>query len=752
MRGFTPAAIRIRLLGPVDVVPGCPDLGGPKRRLLLGALALRRGTVASASWLVGTLWPRDHPDDPRRSLQVHVSKLRKSLLAAGVDAGIEHRDGGYVLEVAPHLIDVTWFERLVEEGVATASDDPDRARSTLRQALALWRGAPLGGLADASVLRSEVARLEDVYLRALTCRIDADLVTGHHDDVVPELQQLTAEHPLQEPLWGSLLLALYRAGRQGEALAAYERARRVLAGELGADPSRELQQLHRRILDQDPALHGSRLPAGAVESSAREREPSAHSVAVLPFEVIGGSSDAALLASGLHTDLLTALSRSTQLTVISRSSVLGYRGTDAPAPRIARELGVGTLVTGTVQSVGRRFRLTVQLVDGPRGVPRWTESYDDEVTTDNLFTIQTDLARGIAASLSTELLPVPEGTWDQPPTEELAAYRLVAAGRQQFDLKTAEGFTEAVACYQEATRLDPDYAAAWLGLCDSLVSADAYGHGARHELLPRAERAVHRALALSPGSAEARTSLGVLAIAYQDGPMALAELERARELRASYADAHNWHSWISLLVGDAPAGLDSALRAAELDPRAPEPHAHVALGLAATGDPGGGLRAARTARSLSPYPTADLYEALCLYELGRAEDVREVLSPFVGDDHELPVAWTEGGLHALLALALLELDDPGAARTLAAAVDPRAFPFAAGLIQLAFGATEEAERTFDRIDRLTAWPCLIVHHFHRRLWNRKGAARLHAMLVDVALRSWRVVPPGDRGKRAESGS
>lgn len=722
---------RILVLGPIDVVGGSTPLGGAQRRLLLAALALRAGRVVAADHLAGLLWPASPPVDPQRSLQVQVSKLRRAVEDPGL-GGIEFRAGGYVLEVDAGTVDAVLFERLVAEGLGA---DPARARDLFVRALSLWRGRPLGGLADDTDLRPALARLEDLRLRALQARIAADLTAGHAEAVVDELLRLTEQHPLEERFWADLVLAQYRVGRTAEALAAYDRARSTLAEELGTDPSRELQQLHRQVLRQDPALDEPTPPTVA-------SQPPGRTVAVLPFDVVGAGRDIELLASGLHTDLLTELSRSRELTVISRTSVLRYRGADVAVEQIARELDVGTVVTGSLQAAGSRFRLTVQLVDGARGDQRWAESYDDDVSTESIFTVQTDLARDIAASVSAELAPE-GGERGHAPTADLEAYRLVAAGREQIDRKTAEGHRRAVAAYEQAIRRDPDYVQGWAGLAEALVSTELYGYVAEDvTLLPRAEEAVRRALALDPDAPAARTSLGVLATAHQDGPSALRALDRVRQLRPGDADAHNWHSWVSLLTGDARSGLEGARRAARLNPRSAEAHAHVALALAATGDPRRGLEAARRARGLSPYATAVLYEGLCLYELERFGAARDVLEPLVHGLDEPPVPWAEGGLQALLVATLVELGSIDDARRVAATLDASQTPFSAGLAGLALG-DEVAVELLGGLHRLTAWPCLVVHHFLGRLWHRPASAGVRDHLVEAALRSW-AVPPGER--------
>lgn len=739
MANETPGTVRIRLLGPVELVADDVDLAGIKQPLLLSLLAVRPGEVVPTDALVDVLWGEAAPADPVRSLQVHISNLRRALAAAELDATIDHRQDGYVLRIDPGAIDLGRFEDLVERGIAALDEDPEQARTVLGDALALWRGRPLRQVDDHPSLRPVVIRLEDLRLRAVEARIDADLRTGHHDEVVDELQELTRQHPLREGLWGRFMLALYRSERQAEALEAYETARRHLVDELGIDPAPALRELHGRILQQDPELDAAPAEVQPAASSPPPQQRS--SLAVLPLEVFGGTEDASLLAVGLHNDLLTELSKVPGLTVISRTSVIGYRGTDRSVPRIARELNVAAVAEGTLQSAGRRFRLTIQLIDGRRDVHLWAENYDSELTTENLFAVQSDLAREIARSLTAELAPA-ETVAEGPATGSLPAYRIAAKARQQYELRTEDGMRRAIELYEEALDLDPEYADAWVGLADALTMMDGYGHGDRHQLLPAAERAVHRALALDPDSAGAHTSLGLLHIMHQDGPAAIRELERAIELQPSYADAHNLYSWLLLLIGRAEAGFEAATRTVELDPLSAEPMAHVALGHAALEDAAGGLQAVRRARRFSSYTTADLYEGICLYELGRYREAVEVLEPLtVGTDGELGVPWAGHGPDATFALSLAGLGDVDGARDILDHIDRRGFPFAAGLVHLAVGELEEAAGAFRRVDHLSAWPCLVIHHYHRDVWNTMADTDVHRDLVRTAYRAWGLDPP-----------
>jgi YVTN family beta-propeller protein len=256
-----------RILGPLEVLSEerVLDVGGGKQRSVLALLLLHANEVVSSDRLIDELWPDEPPPSAAKIIQVHVSRLRKALDGVG-EAILLTRGPGYVLRVAPGQLDRDRFRGLLEEGrAALATGDPDKAAATLRTALALWRGPPLAEFAYESFAQDEIARLDELHLAALEERIEADLGVGRHDAVVQELEQLVGRHPLRERLRGQLMLALYRAGRQAQALEVYRNARRTLAGELGLEPSPTLQQLERAILSHDQALQA---PA---RRSARER-------------------------------------------------------------------------------------------------------------------------------------------------------------------------------------------------------------------------------------------------------------------------------------------------------------------------------------------------------------------------------------------------------------------------------------------------------------------------------------------------
>jgi DNA-binding SARP family transcriptional activator len=245
--------MEFRILGPLAVWDkgGEVSLGGPKPRALLAVLLLHANEVVSADRLIEELWGEDSPEHAADALRVNVSRLRKALPPDVLTT----RSPGYVVQVEPDALDLRRFERLVEEGRSLlARDMAADASERLREALSLWRGPALADFAYESFAQSAIARLEEIRVAAVELRIDADLALGRHDELVGELEALVAEHPLRERLRRYLMTALYRSGRQADALEAYQDARRALVDGLGIAPSTALQELERAILRQDPSL------------------------------------------------------------------------------------------------------------------------------------------------------------------------------------------------------------------------------------------------------------------------------------------------------------------------------------------------------------------------------------------------------------------------------------------------------------------------------------------------------------------
>ena len=256
------------ILGPLEVRANgrVVALGGAKPRALLAVLALHANQSVSAERLAVALWGEDAPPRAAKTVQVYVARLRKALDDPGV---LVTTPAGYCLRVGPGELDAERFERQVADGRrALAAGRGEHAAAEVRAALELWRGPPLAELASTPFAPAEIARLEEQHLAALEVRVEADLVAGRHAELVGELQRLTSQHPWRERLHAQLMLALYRSGRQGDALEAYREAREVLVEQLGVEPGVELRDLHEAILTHAPGID---VPPDTGSPSADER-------------------------------------------------------------------------------------------------------------------------------------------------------------------------------------------------------------------------------------------------------------------------------------------------------------------------------------------------------------------------------------------------------------------------------------------------------------------------------------------------
>jgi len=263
------------ILGPLEVLRSgrAVSLGGPRQRAVLAVLLLQANRVVSVDRLVEDVWEGHAPEASVTSLQTYVFHLRRALEPGRPRGGaaevLATRDRGYLLQVSRERLDAAVFEDELAAGLAALeAGRHSQARERLGRALGLWRGPVLADLADHAFIQAEAARLEELRLAALEARLEADLALGRHGALTAELERLVAEHPLRERLHGQLMLALYRCGRQADALAAYRRVRDLLAGELGIDPGEPLQRLHASVLAHAPARD---------RDSARPAPPEGHS-------------------------------------------------------------------------------------------------------------------------------------------------------------------------------------------------------------------------------------------------------------------------------------------------------------------------------------------------------------------------------------------------------------------------------------------------------------------------------------------
>lgn len=248
----TVSDLEVTVLGPVAALRMGEQVRlSTKERAVLAMLAMQPGRAVAAASLIDRLWGADPPDTAANALQVHVSRLRRTL---GHDA-VRTEPVGYALAVPAENVDAFRFERLVRDGTAAlAEGDPQRASRLMRDALALWQGPALADCGDAAFAAVEAARLEERRLFAVELHLEAELACGRAREVVDELRSLVAQHPFRERLQVTLMTALYQSGRRADALEVYQQARKQLAEELGLEPGAELQRLHLAVLASDPVL------------------------------------------------------------------------------------------------------------------------------------------------------------------------------------------------------------------------------------------------------------------------------------------------------------------------------------------------------------------------------------------------------------------------------------------------------------------------------------------------------------------
>lgn len=371
--------LAFRILGPLEVIDGERTITptGEIQRALLAILLLNANRVVSSDQLIDLLWSDQPPASGAGALQVRVSQLRKALGEHG--SAIVTRSPGYIVRLDRGRLDLHRFELLVQQADRDlVSDDPGSAAVRLRDALMLWRGPPLADFTYAPFAQAAIGRLEELRVAALEKRVEADLAVGRHADLVAELRALVAEHPLRERLRAQLMLALYRSGRQADALAEYQAGRRVLVDELGIEPGRDLHELERAILRQEPALNlADRAPMRSI-LVASSSDQALDGLLVLA-EVLASRPPRALVIARAVGDR-AEIARTTAL-LQERRQVLRARGASARVAAFTSHAPARDLVR-----MAREQDVELVLIDAPKAL------LDDPVVQDILAAAPCDVA------------------------------------------------------------------------------------------------------------------------------------------------------------------------------------------------------------------------------------------------------------------------------------------------------------------------------------------------------------------------
>jgi DNA-binding SARP family transcriptional activator len=428
-RAGSVACVRFLILGLLEVrgENGAIALSGIKLRGLLAVLLLHANEAVSAERLALALWGQDAPGTAAKTVQVHVWRLRKALGDANL---IETTPAGYCVRLRPDQLDVTQFERLVAEGRrALADGEPGQAATALREALGLWRGPALAELACEPFAPAEIARLEEQRLAALEARVEADLACGRHAELVGELRLLQAANPTRERFAAQLMLALYRCGRQTDALETYQDARRVLVAAVGVEPGTQLRELQQAILRHDVALE-----AGASAPDLQTEPDPATVVAVAGTAARSCGAATLALPRSLHTTATTPfVGRDTDFERL-REYWTAIEGGEHSAVFIAGEAGIGKtrLATELARAVHREDALALYgHCDEGLAVPyqpfvEALRPYARVMGRDRLHTELGDLAPQLGLLLP-ELAGLGEPARGDPESERFALFEAVVA-------------------------------------------------------------------------------------------------------------------------------------------------------------------------------------------------------------------------------------------------------------------------------------------------------------------------------------
>ena len=711
--------------GPTGEITGIASRRHPLG--LLALLAAAPSLTLSRGKLVGYLWPDVQEKTARNRLTSCVYDVRAAL---GDDAlitiGADLR-----FNTAAIACDVCLFNDALSAG--------DHASAVTLYDGPFLDGFNLGGSPEFEQrVDRERERLQRGYYRALEALARDAQERGNSDDAAGWWRLRAAEDPYDSRVTGELVEALAAAGNSAEALRAANHHTLLLREEFGTEPGPELQRRFRQL--RDGPERGAPTAGSGADHDAPEQLP-VRSIAVLPFDTIDGSTEATTFAAGLHQDLLTELSRIAALTVITRTAVERYRKSGRAARDIARELGVGTIVQASVQSAGGRVRLNVQLIDAGSDTHRWVERYDRELSTENIFDIQRELAVKIATTLRAELTPSERERVGREATSDLSAFRLYAQGRVLFDQRTQHEVVRSIDYFQRAISHDAEYALAWSGLADALSLLRFYDYPVPRHTTGDLTAAL-RAVELAPDLGHARASLGIIHSIRQHGASALRELRKAVELAPSYAEAHIWLAWVHLLRGAPDAALPSARRAVELDPLAPAYRAYLAEALLANNAADAALVEAVRAREIRPdYGLAHFMEGIILYHLHRPSEAASALTT------ALRFTQPQGTpchpeVEAALALARMADGDAQAGTALLARIDSVDHPFSTGLLHAAMGNDEAALEAFESVRDWRSFSTEHIRYFFPDvLGHLRDSGRVDGILQRLD-RAWEAELPG----------
>lgn len=653
--------IRLRTFGTVDLrsaeQPAESIALQPKQLALLVYLAAHETTEHRRDRLLGVFWPEMGCRRARSALNQAIYGLRQRL---GSEAIRSHGNESVSLDRQRIWCDATAFEEHLAGGRPEAG-------------LELYRGPFLDGfhISNAGPFerwldgRRATFRGKAVEAAAKLAR-DA---TSMGDLTAAErwLRRLRVLAPGDEEVACRLLRLLQQSGRRVEALRVYNELTHYLQEELDFAPSPETRELAREIEAGD----------------ARRK-----SVAVLPFSELGPDPVDEGFGAGLAEEVLSALARAGRLRVVGRTSASRVKDQRGGLTRIADELGVDTVVEGSVRRSSDRLRVTARLVRGTDGTSLWAHRYDLSYVPARIFELQEELARSIAGALDGTVTAADGGPAVRRSTTDPKAYALYLEGRHAWRQRTADSLEEALSLFRESLQRDPANAQAWSGMADAHVLLPIFASAKREESYDAALEAAARALELDPTLAEARTSLARVYVHARRWEEAEEELRQALEIRPSYAPARHWLADLLMRTGRRDEALEHADQLVALEPLSTFTHTGRGFLLYLARQFDAAIEAIRRSRSLEDSAAATTLETLSLIDGGQPEDaaLRMAEQGLERWPRNIWVRAASGYVHA-------RLGADAKARTLVADLDLEDEPtgaFYAGMILVALDRVDEA--------------------------------------------------------------